>query len=119
MAANTIGDLTVANGFLTAGGALTDKGKELVLERMHSRFLGHQLLEILTDSAHQAIEQRSALYTWTSGREEEFNGLTILALVLARIRPNFKVDMFLEIAKSCPSLSTTMMFSFTLTPSHF
>jgi hypothetical protein len=98
-ATNTIGNLTVTNGFLTAGGALTDEGKELVLERMHSKFLAHQLLEILTDSARQAIEQQSALYTWTSGREEEFDGLTILALVLARLRPNFKVDMFSEIAK--------------------
>ena len=99
MATNTIGDFTVANGFLTAGGALTDDGKELVLERMHSKFLAHQLLELLTDSARQAIEQQSALYTWTSGRDEELDGLTILALVLARIRPNFKVDMFTEIAK--------------------
>jgi len=100
MAANTIGDLNQANGFLNVGGALTDEGKDLVLERMHSKFLAHQLLELLTDSARQAIEQQSALYTWTSGREEEFDGLTILALVLARIRPNFKVDMFTEITKA-------------------
>jgi hypothetical protein len=37
---------------------------------------------------------------WTAGREEETDGLTILALVLARIRPNFKVDMFTEISKA-------------------
>ncbi len=67
---------------------------------MHSKFLAHQLLELLTDSAPQAIEQQSALYMWTSGREEEFDGLTILALVLAWICPNFKVDMFTEITKA-------------------
>ena len=100
MATNTIESLTAVNGFKTAGGALTDDGKELVLERMHSKFLAHQLLEILTESGRQAIEQMSALYTWTSGREEETDGLTILALVLARIRPNFKVDMFTEISKA-------------------
>jgi len=102
MATNTIEDLTAANAFLTAGGALTDDGKELVLERMHSKILAHQLLELLTESACQAIEQQSALFTWTSGNrhEEEFNGLTILALVIARIRPNFKVDMFMEITKA-------------------
>ena len=99
MATNTIGALTAANGFLNGAGALTNEGKELVLERMHSKFLAHQLLELLTDSARQAIEQQSALYTWTSAKEEELDGLTILALVLARIRPNFKVDMFTEIAK--------------------
>ena len=32
MATNTIATLTVANGFLDAAGALTDDGKELVLE---------------------------------------------------------------------------------------
>ncbi len=100
MATNTIGVLTAANGFLTAGGALTDDGKELVLELMHSKILAHQLLEILTESACQAIEQQSALYTWTSGREEELDGLTSLALVLAQICPNYKVDMFSEIAKA-------------------
>jgi len=94
MATNTIESLTAING------ALTDDGKELVLEQMHSKFLAHQLLEILTESGRQAIEQQSALFTWTSGREEETDGLTILALVLARIRPNFKVDMFTEIAKA-------------------
>jgi hypothetical protein len=102
MATNTIGDLTAANAFLTAGGALTDDGKELVLEQMHSKILAHQLLKLLTESARQAIEQQSALFTWTSGNrhEEEFNGLTILALILARIHPNFKVDMFMEITKA-------------------
>jgi hypothetical protein len=67
---------------------------------MHSKFLAHQLLEILTESGRQGIKQMSALYTWTSGREEEADSLTILALVLARICPNFKVDMFTEISKA-------------------
>ena len=69
---------------------------------MHSKFLAHQLLELLTDSACQAIEEQSALYTWiTANRhEEELDGLTILALVLARICPNFKVDMYAEMTKA-------------------
>jgi hypothetical protein len=95
MATNTIEDLTAANGFLTSGGALNAGGKKLVLKRMHSKFLAHQLLKLLTDSACQAIEQQSSLYTWVTAyrHEEELDGLTILALVLARICPNFKVDM--------------------------
>jgi hypothetical protein len=85
MATNTIEDLTTANGFLTAGGALNAKGKELVVKRMHSKFLAHQLLELFTDSACQAIEQQSSLYTWTTANrhKEELDGSTILALVLA------------------------------------
>jgi hypothetical protein len=57
MHANTINNLTAANGFMDATGKLTDSGKELILKRMQSKFLGHHLLELLTDSAHQAIEQ--------------------------------------------------------------
>ncbi len=58
-------------------------------------------MELLTDSAHQAIEQHSDFYTWVSqnGCEEEVDGLTILALILACIHPNFKVDMYTEITK--------------------
>jgi hypothetical protein len=52
-------------------------------------------------STHQAIEQHSNFYTWVSqnGCKEEVDGLMILALSLACIRPNFKVDMHSEITK--------------------
>ena len=98
---NVIAELTQANGFLDAAGDLTDDGKDLVLERMHSKFLAHHLLELLSDSARQAIEQNNELYTWSTvdGNEEETDGLTILAMILGRIRPNFKVDMYAEIGK--------------------
>jgi len=68
---------------------------------MHSKFLGHQIMELLTPSARQAIQQHTNLYTWVSQneREEEVDGLTLLAMILARIRPNFKVNMYSEITK--------------------
>ncbi len=68
---------------------------------MHSKFLGHQIMELLTNSAFQAIEQHSDFYTWVSqnGQEEEVDGLTSLALILAHIPSNFKVDMYTEITK--------------------
>ena len=68
---------------------------------MHSKFLGHQILELLSDSAHQAIEQNSDLYTWSTvdGIDEVNDGLTILALILGHICPNFKVGMYAEIGK--------------------
>jgi hypothetical protein len=34
-----------------------------------------------------------------NGCKEEVDGLTILALILARIQPNYKVDMYSEITK--------------------
>jgi hypothetical protein len=49
MHANTIDNLTAANGFIDATGDLTDSGKELVLQRMLSKFLCHHLLKLLTD----------------------------------------------------------------------
>jgi hypothetical protein len=71
MASNTIKPLTVANGCLIRAGTLSDEGKELVLERMHSKFLGHQIMELLTPSARQAIEQHANLFTWVSQNERE------------------------------------------------
>jgi hypothetical protein len=51
MPMNTITELTHANGFLDATEDLTNSGKKLVLEQMHSKFLGHHLLELLSNSA--------------------------------------------------------------------
>jgi hypothetical protein len=101
LSTTVIDDLTPANGFMSTAGNLNALGKGLVLNRMHSKFLGHHLLKLLTDLAQQAIEQQSSLYTWTSnsGMEEEIDGLTILTLILSRICPNFKVDMYAEITK--------------------
>jgi hypothetical protein len=44
-------------------------------------------LEILSSPVRQAIEQFKSVYTWTSpdGKDEEKDGLTILALVLDQI----------------------------------
>jgi hypothetical protein len=71
MHTNTINNLTAANGFIDATGDLTDLGKELVLKRMHSKFLGRHLLELLTDLARQAIEQQTSLYTWISASQTD------------------------------------------------
>ncbi len=60
---NSIAKLTEANGFIDANDDLSEEGKELVLEQMHSKFLGHHLLKLLTDSVHQAIEQQNSIYT--------------------------------------------------------
>ncbi len=62
---------------------------------MHSKFLGHQIMELLTDSDCQGIEQHSDFYMWVSqnGCKEEVDDLPILALILASIRPNFEVNM--------------------------
>jgi hypothetical protein len=98
---NTIAKLTKADGFIDVNSDLTEEGKQLVLEGMHSKFLGHHLLELLTDSVRQAIEQQSSIYTWISqsGTKEEVDGLTILALILARNCSNLSLDMYAVITK--------------------
>jgi hypothetical protein len=63
--------------------------------------MAHQVLSLLTPTARQTVEQLKKLYTWVTpdGKEEEMDGLTILAIILNRIRPHYKVDMYLEIEK--------------------
>ncbi len=75
--------------------------KSLFLSKMHSKFLGHHLLEILSNSAHQAIKQNSNIYKWSTldGIDEEVDDMTLRTLILGRICPNFKVDMYAEIKK--------------------
>jgi hypothetical protein len=101
MPKNTIRNLSQVNGTLNNAGNPTAEGKELILEQMHSKFFRYQILELLTDSARQAIEQQSSLYTWVTAdkKKDEVDGLTILALILARICPNFKVVMYAKITK--------------------
>ncbi len=63
--------------------------------------MAHQLMALPTPTAHQAVEQLKGLYAWCNpdGKEEEIDGLTILAIILNCIRPHYKVDMYLEINK--------------------
>jgi hypothetical protein len=58
-------------------------------------------MSLLTPTARQTVEQLKKLYTWVTpdGKDEEMDGLTILAIILNRIRPHYKVDMYLEIEK--------------------
>ena len=95
----TISDLTEANGHLDATGALTQDGKDIIQGRIHSKILAYQILAMLSDSARQVIERQAEEYTWKDsfGLDEEMDGMTILALVIRRLRPHHKVDMYAEI----------------------
>ena len=99
----TIKEMTIANGLAMMPANLkpTKSGEVLQLTRMHSKFVVHQLMLLLTPTACQAVEQHKGLYTWHApdGKEEEMDGLTILAIVLNHIRPHYKVNIYLEINK--------------------
>ena len=98
-----IRQMTIANGLAMTPANLkpSPTGEVVQLQRMHSKFMAHQVLSLLTPTARQTVEQLKKLYTWVTpdGKEEEMDGLTILAIILNRIRPHYKVDMYLEIEK--------------------
>jgi hypothetical protein len=99
----TIKEMAIANGLAMTPNNLKPRklGEVLQLTRMHSKFMAHQLLALLSPTACQAVEQLKGLYTWITpnGKEEEMDGLTNLAIVLNCICPQYKVDMYLEIDK--------------------
>ena len=83
------------------GGNITNRGKDLMRDRMHSKFLAVQVLALLDDDAQEALQLDRALFTWTSadGRDTELCGVTILAIVMSRLKPHYKVDLFAEVEK--------------------
>jgi hypothetical protein len=96
--------MTIDNGVAMAPSNLKPSipdGENLQMACMHSKFLAHQLLESLTLAACQSIKQFKKLCTWTSpdGKDEEMDGLTILALVVNRIRHRYMINMYLDIKK--------------------
>jgi hypothetical protein len=86
----TIKEMTIANGLaITPSNLKSSKlGEVLQLQRMYLKFMAHQRILLLTPTARQAVEQHKGLYTWHTpdGKEEEMDGLTILAIILNRIR---------------------------------
>ena len=81
--------MTIANGLAMTPANLkpSPTGEVVQLQRMHSKFMAHQVLALLTPTARQTVEQLKKLYTWVTpdGKEEEMDGLTILAIILNRI----------------------------------
>jgi hypothetical protein len=95
-----IRELTQANGELTvATKKLTATGKEAIQKRLHSKILAFQVLAMLSNDARKVIERQYEEYTWydRTGPDEEMDGQIIVALILKRLRPHYKVDMYSEI----------------------
>ncbi len=82
-------------------GRLTHAEKECITQCILSKIMAYQKLGLLTDDAHQVIEHRSEFYTWkdSSGLGKEMDCLTITAIILQRLCPHHKVDMYSEIGK--------------------
>ena len=82
-------------------GNITTLGKNQMRNRMHSKFLAVQVLALLDDDAQEALQLDRALFTWTSadGRDIALCGVTILAIVMSRLKPPYKVDLFAKVEK--------------------
>ncbi len=96
-------ELIPANGSLTTNGSITYTGKKIIQQRILSKILAHQTLALLTDEARQVIEQQADLYTWKDPagvEDDEMDGLTLVSLILRRLHPHHKVDMYAEIGKA-------------------
>jgi len=92
--------LTQANSELTSTTKkLTANGKDVIQKRRHSKIFATQIMAMLSDDACKVIERQFEEYTWydNTGPDEELDGQIILALILKRLRPHYKVDMYSEI----------------------
>jgi len=56
-------------------------------------------MSMLSDDARKVIERQFEEYTWydNDGPNKEMEGQIIMALILKRLRPHYKVDMYSEI----------------------
>ena len=89
------------NGTEVVGNNITALGKNVLRDRMQSKILAAQLWHLLSDDAQRSIALEPDKYEWRSadGREVENDGIVLLALILARVKPHCKADMFDEVNK--------------------
>ena len=91
-----------ARGEVTQGGHnLTTPGKALILKRFHSTILASQVMKMIGPDGRKALKVHRHDYEWVNPDTGELihDGLTILHLVLKKLRPNVKISVFKEIEK--------------------
>ena len=93
--------LTNARGEITNHNPprLTQRGQSRMRDRIQSSNLGFQALALLSDTARTSIELQAKKYIWQSAdrRDKECDGVTVLAIIIGRLKPHYKVDLFAEI----------------------
>ena len=95
-------DPTTARDELTTNGqALTATGKALLLKRFQSQILAAQCLKSLNADGRKALRVEKSKYEWchpTSG-ELVCDGLTVLHIIITKLRPNKLITAYDEITK--------------------
>ena len=84
-----------------AGSALNADGRALMLARFHSESMGAQAYALLDEDGRKMIDVDRHLFEWYNNTTGELvqDGRTILALILAKLRPNVVVSVFKEISQ--------------------
>ena len=98
-----IQDLSNARGEVENGvrGDLNAQGKLVFIKRWRSRMLATHALKSLTPEAVKSLQTNQGVYEWyhpISGETAE-DGLTVMAIILQKMRPNVKINVFNEISK--------------------
>ena len=113
-----INEMTIANGLAMTPTNLkpSKSGEILQLTRMHSKFMAHQVMALLTPTACQAVQQLKGLYTWCTpdGKEDEMDGPTVLAIIFITFDLTTKLTCILKSMNSRRKLSsntTTILIS--------
>ena len=95
-------DPSIARTELTAGGnALTADGKKLMLKRFQSQILAAQCLKSLDDAGRKALKVERKKYEWIHPDSGELinDRLTVLYLIITKLRPNKIITAYDEISK--------------------
>ena len=100
---HAIEDLSAARGELTAGvrGTLNDEGKKIFLLRWRSTMMAHHCIQLLTPEAQGLMKIYQSQFEWFHDGSGETiqDGLTLATLILQKMRPNVKINVFNEIMK--------------------
>jgi hypothetical protein len=92
-----IQELSVASGDITGHvpPCLTLAGNLMVRDRLHSKILAHQVMQLFDEEGQRTLETEKDFFTWTSadGRDTACDGATMVALILSQTKPHYHVDM--------------------------
>ena len=93
--------LSNARGELGVANVITTVGKALFLKRWRSIMMANHALQSLTPAARMAIKTGEEWYEWYNDDTGETaqDGLTVITLILQKMRPDVRINVFNELAR--------------------
>ena len=100
---HAIENLSNARGEITDGvrGTLNDAGKRIFLHCWRSTMMAHHYMELLTPKAQGLMKIYQSQYEWFHDKSSKTtqDGLTLTTIILQKMRPNVRINVFNEILK--------------------